>query len=50
MGIRFFKKALTRQSRNETGSRHGKIRNPNIETRNKFEIQKFKNSKPRKDI
>jgi len=41
---------LTRRSRNQTGLRHRKIRNPNIEIRNKFKFQMVKNNKPRKDI
>jgi len=34
----------------EPGKVDSKIRNPNIEIRNKFEIQKFENNKQRKDI
>jgi len=40
---------LTRHSRNQLGPGHWKIRNPNIEIRNKFEIQMFKKSKPGKN-
>jgi hypothetical protein len=35
-------KTLTRHIRNQTDLRHRQIRNPNIEIRNKFEIQKYK--------
>jgi hypothetical protein len=43
------KNALNQPSRNQTGLRHRKIRNPNIEIRNKFKIQMFKTSKETKD-